>query len=171
MADFDAAFSYLMEFEDDHANPGKITSDEGGRTRFGIAEKWHEALAGTGFFDTMGYDDALAMAKETYRDNEWHLMQGDVLSSQILANKLLSLGVNLGMPRIIRWAQEAASVQPDGFMGPVSVKAINSQSNKVFLSVTVDAIAQYHEDAQTQPQFLKGWLRRANDPAEVTANA
>jgi lysozyme family protein len=171
MADFDVAFEYLMGWEDDHQHPGRITSDEGGRTRFGIAENWHHDLTALGFFDEMPYEEAFMLAKQTYRENEWHQMQGDRLSSQALANKWLSLGVNLGMGRVVRWAQEAAGATPDGFVGPNTLRAINGASSRVFQSISTDAEAQYRQDAEKQPGDLKGWLRRSGDSAEVTVNA
>ena len=43
MADFKAAFAFVLQHED-AARAGKVTVDAGGRTRFGIAEKFHRDL-------------------------------------------------------------------------------------------------------------------------------
>jgi lysozyme family protein len=172
MADFDHAFTYLMKWEDDGLT-GRVTTDDGGRTRFGIAERFHPDLTATGFFDVMPKDDAVLLAKDTYQRGEWHQLSGDALASQPLANKLLSLGVDLGMVTVIRWAQDCAEVVVDGRVGPMTVRAWNIQAPAIFRCVSLDAEAHYRQRAEEKPHLsvdLKGWVRRAQDPAtEVLA--
>jgi hypothetical protein len=43
MADFKTAFLFTLQHEDS-TRSGKVTVDAGGRTRFGIAEKFHPDL-------------------------------------------------------------------------------------------------------------------------------
>jgi hypothetical protein len=43
MADFKPAFLFTLQHEDS-TRSGKVTIDAGGRTRFGIAEKFHPDL-------------------------------------------------------------------------------------------------------------------------------
>src|SRR5438270_12221747 len=116
MANFDQAYAYLMSFED-AGMAGKVTKDAGGRTRFGIAERFHGYLTSTGFFDKMPREEAIMLAKSTYEHGEWAAMQGESIVSQELANKMLSLAVNLGTRMVVRWAQEASGVHVDGVPG------------------------------------------------------
>jgi len=44
MADFKTAFLFTLQHEDS-TRSGKVTVDAGGRTRFGIAEKFHPDLS------------------------------------------------------------------------------------------------------------------------------
>jgi lysozyme family protein len=169
MADIDTAFKYLMVFEDDGMT-GRVTKDDGGRTRFGIAEKFHPALTDLGFFDDMPKDGAILLAKATYEQHEWRAMQGNEIYSQPLANKLLSLGVNLGMGTVIRWAQDVAEIAADGAVGPKTLAAFNANAGEIFRGISLDAEAHYRQRAKNKPalqMYLKGWLRRAQDSAEA----
>lgn len=167
MADFDAAFTYLMKWEDDGLT-GRVTEDDGGRTRFGVAEVYHPEFTPQGFFDKLPNAEALMLAKDTFQRGEWTQMGGDKISSQQLANKLLSLSGPLGMPRVIRWAQECADVVVDGRAGPMTVRAWNIQAPSIFRCISLDAEAHFRQRVEEQPHLkvdLKGWLRRAQDLA------
>jgi lysozyme family protein len=176
MADFDQAFAYLMKFEDEGLS-GRVTKDAGGRTRFGIAERYHPELTHSGFYDDMSKYEALLLAKETYQQHEWHAMQGDKISSQELANKMLSLGVDIGIVAVIRWAQEAAHVDVDGQVGPATLAAWNKATGAtgtgaVFHAISMDAEAHYRQRAQDDAadrKYLGGWLKRAQDAATEVA--
>jgi lysozyme family protein len=173
MADFNQAFNYLMRWEDDGLT-GRVTTDDGGRTRFGIAERYHPDLTATGFFDVMPKDDAVLLAKETYERGEWHLISGDKLASQPFAQKLLSLGVDIGMVAVIRWAQEGVGVAVDGQVGPLTVARWNADSDAAFHAISIDAEAHYRQRADVDPadrRFLVGWINRAKDPAAEAVTA
>ena len=171
MADFDQAFVYLMSFED-AGMTGRITQDDGGRTRFGVAERYHPYLTPTGFFDKMPREEAIMLTQSTYEHGEWHAMAGDKIASQELANKILSLGVVLGIVRVIRWAQEAAGVHVDGQPGTDTIAAWNSDSAAPFHAISLDAEAHFRQRALEEPadaKYLNGWLRRAQDAATLMA--
>lgn len=167
MADFNQAFNYLMKWEDDGLT-GRVTKDDGGRTRFGIAERYHPYLTATGFFDEMPKVIAIELAKSTYQHAEWHAMAGDKIASQVLANKMLSLGVDIGIVAVIRWAQEACSLTVDGQVGPQTLAAWNKDAGAAFHAISIDAEAHYRQRADVEPadrRFLIGWINRAKDPA------
>jgi lysozyme family protein len=171
MADFNQAFDYLMRWEDDGLT-GRVTKDAGGRTRFGIAERYHPYLTSTGFYDSMPKEEALMLAKDTYQHAEWHAMAGDKIASQELANKMLSLGVDLGIVAVIRWAQEAVGADVDGQAGPATLAAWNADSGAAFHAISIDAEAHYRQRADVDAadkRFLQGWMRRAQDPATEAA--
>lgn len=167
MADFNLAFAYMMSFED-AGMKGTITKDDGGRTRFGIAERYNPYLSPSGFFDRMPREEAVMLAQSTYEHGEWHAMAGDKIASQELANKILSLGVNMGIVKVIRWAQEAAGVHVDGQPGSQTIAAWNADSATPFHAIAMDAEAHYRQRVQDEPangRYLNGWLRRAQDSA------
>ena len=60
MADFNLAFIFVLQHEDSTCS-GKVTVDAGGRTRFGIAEKFHPDLPEE--FFTGPAEDALGEAE------------------------------------------------------------------------------------------------------------
>jgi Glycosyl hydrolase 108 len=68
MADIQEAI-YSVLRQEDATLSGVITDipgDSGGRTRYGIAERWHPELTATGFFSTMSSAAALKVAEGVY---------------------------------------------------------------------------------------------------------
>src|SRR6266568_6979741 len=110
MADYNTSFVYLMGFEDSHPFPGKVTTDAGGRTRFGIAERWYKSMVPDNFYTTMPTADAFMFASKFYKDQYWTKFQGDGISSQPLADHMMSWSVNLGLIRVVKWAQSCVDV-------------------------------------------------------------
>ena len=68
MADFKTAFLFTLQHEDS-TRSGKVTVDAGGRTRFGIAEKFHPDLPEE--FFTGPAEDALAEAEKIEEREYW----------------------------------------------------------------------------------------------------
>lgn len=171
MADFDSAFGYLMRWEDverDGHPTGAETKDAGGRTRLGIAERWHPELTAAGFYDVMPLEEALTLAEACYRAGEWSQCQGASLQSQVLGNKLLSLGVNLGMETVIRWAQQWLGAAVDGIVGPATLKLMNIFPTTAMHGITDAAVAHLQardadETAAGRTYPIDGLLRRARD--------
>src|SRR5215831_10933204 len=93
MADFKTAFLFTLQHED-AARSGKVTIDAGGRTRFGIAEKFHPDLPEE--FFTGPAEDALAEAEKIEEREYWDVMRLAEVENQNLANKLFDMGVNMG---------------------------------------------------------------------------
>ncbi len=74
MSHFLPAFYFVMNHEDPHRT-GKVTEDAGGRTRFGIAQKFHLELPEE--FFTGPAEDALKQAEEILRGDYWQPMRLD----------------------------------------------------------------------------------------------
>src|SRR5689334_4991038 len=127
MADFKAAFVFVLQHEDS-TRSGKVTVDAGGRTRFGIAEKFHPDLPEE--FFTGPAEDALAEAEKIEEREYWERMRLAEIYDQNVANKLLDMGVNLGSRQAAVYAQRAVNafarhVAEDGVMGEKTLMAIN----------------------------------------------
>lgn len=171
MAEFNAAFDFVMQHED-ASRTGKVTRDAGGRTRFGIAQKFHPDLPEE--FFTGPADEALQTAASIYRNDYWLRMRLGELASQPVANKLFDMAVNMGVHQAAMYCQRATngllmgrgySVAVDGVLGNESIKAINAcpPSN---LYETLQNLSKIHylEVAKKDPaqaENLKGWMRRA----------
>jgi hypothetical protein len=93
LADFQPAFTFVMSHEDTGLT-GKVTEDAGGRTRFGIAEKFHPGLP-AGFFSGPAAE-ALEVAEQIYQRDYWKQLRLDELDNQNIANKILDMAVNMG---------------------------------------------------------------------------
>lgn len=106
MADFESAFEFVMNHEDPQRS-GKVTEDAGGRTRFGIAQKFHPEL--TPEFFSGPAEAALKQAEEILRRDYWDRMRLTDATSQNVANKLFDMAVNMGVHQAGVYAQRAAN--------------------------------------------------------------
>jgi lysozyme family protein len=164
VADVDAAITYVLKFEDSTLS-GKITVDAGGRTRFGIAERFHPELENSLFYTSMGSEAALKIAETIYRTHYADPLCLDHIVNQAIANKLLSLAANVGVKRASTWLQNILKVQGDGRIGPLTLMALtDADQMKVLADLRAVAVTFYMADAHQHPEFeeyLNGWLTRA----------
>lgn len=172
MSLFPPAFAFVMQHED-AARSGKVTVDAGGRTRFGIAEKFHPGLPATFFTGSAG--DALKVAEEILRRDYWEPMRLSDVTSQNLANKLFDMAVNMGVHQAAIYAQRAvnglASSGPrllieDGRIGEQTLAAINAADPIALHQLLCDLSRQHYRHVAAlnpaQAPNLSGWLCRAD---------
>ena len=168
MANFDEALTFVLRNEDPHLT-GVVTEDSGGRTRFGVAERFHPDL-GDDFY--LGPRDiALDKARDIYRSDYWRPIRGDEIGNQPVATKLLDMAVNMGARQAIVLCQRAvnatatARLVEDGVMGQRTLSAINEYEAEELLPHLRDACAAFYQHvAAVRPEaqvYLRGWLARA----------
>jgi lysozyme family protein len=172
MADFKQAFHFTMQHEDPHLS-GVVTTDAGGRTRFGIAQKFHPDLAES-FFDGPA-EDALDLAEEMEERDYWRPMRLAEIASQSVASKLFDMGVNMGIHQAGHLAQRAANVLlqgaglphlvEDGVIGNATIAAINSADPEQLHQLLCQFCAEFYRHVAAnnpaQAVNLAGWLKRA----------
>ena len=170
MADFKPAFAFVLQHEDS-ARSGKVTVDAGGRTRFGIAEKFHPDLPEA--FFTGPAEDALAEAERIEEREYWEAMRLGEVENQNVAGKLFDMGVNMGARQAAIYAQRAANalvaddarVTEDGVIGPRTLAAINSSDPRAYYRLLCEFSAAYYRHVAAvnpaQAVNLAGWLKRA----------
>lgn len=165
MADVAKSITYAIRFEDSQLS-GIVTSDRGGRTRFGVAEKWHPWVAQIGFYDTMSKEQALGVALSILLHDYALPLRIVDIPDQAIADKLLSLGINDGITYPVRWLQEAVGSNPDGHMGPATIAAIDKSDKKKALDALKEQAVLWYtqvaKDDPSQEQYLNGWINRAN---------
>jgi lysozyme family protein len=171
MADAKTAIEFVLRQEDSTLS-GVVTDDAGGRTRFGIAERWHPELTSRGFFDGMAAADAQAIAEGLYESGYWVPINGAAVNSQDFANRYLSFGINLGIHQAVKLAQESlvalgARIGVDGDPGPSTISALNAQlgANEAALMAgwRNQLTAFYRRVVAANPaqeEYLAGWLNR-----------
>ena len=170
MADFKTAFLFTLQHEDS-TRSGKVTVDAGGRTRFGIAEKFHPDLPQE--FFTGPAEDALAEAEKIEEREYWDAMRLAEVENQSVANKLLDMGVNTGVRQAAVYAQKAANallaggarLTEDGEIGPKTLAAINAMDPQAFHGLLCQFSASHYRHIATnnpaQAVNLAGWMKRA----------
>lgn len=153
MANFDAAISTVLE------NEGGLVDnpdDPGGLTNFGISQRAYPNLNIRNL--------TREAASEIYRRDFWRY---DRIDSQPVATKLFDTHVNLGPVRAVSMMQRVVGVNPvDGRYGPLTEGVINNSDPLETLQAYRQKLVDYYNNlAASRPtlqQFLKGWLRRAN---------
>jgi lysozyme family protein len=166
MANVDAAIDYVLGWEDAGLSGVITTAPDGKRTRFGIDEHWHPELTNCLYYSSMGSVAALQIARGIYDVNYCQPLCIAEIDNQEIANKLLSLGVNVGVVNAARMLQDAVTVSGDGRIGPLTLHALDlADPTKVMEDLRAEATNYYDEVVARDPDkqmFLQGWLRRAS---------
>lgn len=172
MANVHAALMYVMSFEDASLS-GVVTRDAGGLTRFGIAQADNPGLPPD--FYSMPASAALGIAIGIMGAKYAAPLKIAVISDQNLANKVLSIGVNIGVAQGAMLLQQAVNiVNPkaalviDGVIGPVTLAAVNVLAPvdvlAKFKALTIEFYQKVVAANPVDSQYLDGWLNRVNAP-------
>lgn len=144
---------------------GKVTSDTGGLTRWGISQKTYKTL------DIRNL--SLEKAIEIYKKDYFSKMRLERVKDQEVADAIFDYGVNAGINRAMVTAREAAIICMSGFKSASYIAEaniydlINASNVKIFLETFVDLRKKYYislatRNATKYEKYLKGWLRRAD---------
>jgi lysozyme family protein len=170
MADIQTAIGFVLRQEDSRLT-GQITNDptdRGGRTRFGIAERFHPELTKMGFFDSMPYSPALSLADSVYAGSYAMPLKLQGIAAQQVANAQLSFAINEGTGTAIKILQRALGVAADGIMGDGTLHALNTTSVLPALERQQQA---YYADIvaknPSQQRFFNGWMNRVKQDCGV----
>lgn len=168
MSNFDKAVSWVLSNEDAHMS-GVVTTDSGGRTRWGIAEKSNSSLP-DGFYTFMSLNESLGIAKDIYRNQYWQPICGDEIRDDSIGTKILDMAVNNGVSTAVKMLQNAlnatgATLICDGHIGPNTLACVNQIPADQLMPVLVGVLtARYQAIVQDNPdnaKYLQGWLNRA----------
>jgi lysozyme family protein len=151
MANFEKAITRVLRWEGGLVDDA---DDRGGRTNFGISQASYPDLD----IASLTLDEAKAIYKRDY----WDRIQAWAISDQSLAEALLDAAVNHGQTRAIRLLQLEAGVEPDGRVGPVTLRAINAQPDLLprLLLRRIGLVLDIARRDSSQRKFLVGWIRR-----------
>jgi lysozyme family protein len=152
-----AAFSRAVAYVIDKLEGGgKVISDSGGTTRWGISKKSHPDKD----IANLTREDAEAI----YRRSYWNAVKADLLPAP-LALLVFDAAVNMG-PRIaIQILQRVLDVEDDGNLGPQTLLAVRSFGHQDELLAQYNAlrIISYVDLVRRRPYHqgsLWGWVCR-----------
>lgn len=168
---FERAIPVILRHEGGWVNNPK---DPGGETNYGISMLFikHEGFlpADLGLLNfNPGCLKLLTVtkAKDLYLQCFWNRFGYGRLTNQTVATKVFDAAVNCGVHQANLLAQRAAGVHDDGFLGPISVAAINITVPGTFLTAFVARMEAYYRAIVTvhpaEAEFLPNWLKRAAD--------
>lgn len=154
MANFDPAIALVLKHEGgyvDHPN------DPGGETKYGISQRSYPG------YDIKNLTEQSAC--RIYREDFWLPIRGEDIRSQDVAANLLDFAVNSGVSRAAKTIQRLVGAAQDGWIGPLTLAAINNQDGpNLNLRLCLDRVQFYTELAARRAEFrgfLVGWIRRA----------
>lgn len=105
------------------------------------------------------------LVKKFYEDMFWNKMRLGEVVSQKIANEMFVFGVNAGIPRAVKVAQEIVGVSVDGVIGSKTVAALNRFDESVFDRVFDEKEIKFYERlVEVDPKkkiYMNGWRNRA----------
>lgn len=176
MAQFIIAFRELDKHEGEYGND---PDDPGGETYRGIARKMNGKWDGWPIIDALknesGFPANLKQNAELrervgtfYLANYWNKIDGDDIRDQNVAGSIFDFAVNAGVGISVQLAQKVVKSNPDGSMGPDTLKAINAFDPNHFIDAfTVAKIRRYVEICKkrdTSRKYFFGWVDRSVNP-------
>lgn len=161
MADFAPAFELMIRNEGGYVLHD-VAGDRGGQTYAGIARKMNPQWPGWALIDR-GAEVPAQLVRDFYKANYWDPIQGDQISSQVIAQTIFDFHVNAGAVAR-KLAQLVVGATPDGAIGPRTLAAINGYDEAKFvMAYALVKIARYRDIVtrdRTQMKFLLGWINR-----------
>ena len=170
MADFKLGLEFILKHEG-----SKLFVDEKNneRSKYGITQK---LLIQMKYGITDPNNLQMADVENIYAQIFWGPDKLSEISSQLVANKIFDMAVNMGSYVAIKLLQASLNsiggqCVIDGIMGPHTVIVVNSFLNssqdseeRLLSELVLKAISYYRSIAiGTKAQYLKGWLARAED--------
>jgi hypothetical protein len=130
---FEKAFEFVIKWEGYKSND---PDDVGGRTIFGITEKW-EPESVKKMWD-LPKPEALNIAKEIYKEDYWNRIKGDTLEYPLY---VFDAAVNMG----VTYAKQLIGL---------TLEDMHSKRVRRYQAIALKG---------NNKKFLKGWLNREND--------
>ena len=158
---FQYCVDFVLQHETEYHADGTVRTehdphDPGGTTRFGIDQRSHP--------DVDVENLTLEQAKQIYFENEWAACRcAELPAPWDLA--VFDAAVNVGAHRAITWMQKAVGVVADGFIGPKTIKAVNTATVGDYADF-IDLRKDYYKTkvrTSLRIRYLKGWLARVAD--------
>jgi len=165
MANFEKIVPHILHWEGGFINH---VNDKGGATNKGITlATWKISgydKDGDGDIDVddlkiITVDDFKAILKKLY----WNRWQADKIVSQSIANILVDWCYNSGSWGV-KIPQRLLGLQTDGVVGPITIKAVNSQNPEhLFERLWAERYKFYENIVKNDPSqmvFFNGWVNR-----------
>jgi len=172
MADFDRAFALTMKAEGGYIND---PDDLGGETYKGITRTKNPKWPGWVVLDIMktrpNFPDNLEnnldlqnKVKSLYKVAYWDKIQGDDIVDQDIAESIFDFAVNSGPRTSSKLVQIVVQTEPDGVIGPITLKKLNVDDKRAFLALFALAkIGRYVnlcDRRKENRKYFFGWIKR-----------
>lgn len=153
------ALEHVLKSEGGYVNH---VSDPGGMTNLGVTKRvWEEWLKHP-------VDEAEMrgltpeMVAPLYAEKYWQRVKGDDLPSGI-DYCVFDAAVNSGTGRASKWLQECVGTQPDGVIGPMTLRTVEAMVPADLVNLYCDKRLAFLKELKTWEVFGKGWERRVEE--------
>jgi lysozyme family protein len=141
--------------------------DPGGRTNLGVTQATWENWIGRKSDEAEMRGLTPAKVEPLYKKKYWDAVLGDELPTGI-DYLTFDFAVNAGVGRSIKTLQAAVSVAADGWLGPITMSAVQATDPVELIEQFSQAKEDFYRSLNTFNVFGKGWLNRV---AKVKAEA
>ncbi len=169
-----SAFSFAVDYV--LGNEGGLVDnahDEGGITNFGISLRFYKTIYPEAIADDIK-NLTLQKAAEIYRTHFWDISRIQEINSQVIADYLFDMHVNMGLAAATKILQRSLCAVAgnanwsldDGILGDNTLTLTNNLQRFDLLVIALRSErAAYYRDIvirdPSQKVFLEGWLNRA----------
>lgn len=169
MADFKLGLQFILKHEGDKLFVDTINNE---RSRYGITQKLLEMID-YGIKDPNSLQ--IADVENIYSRYYWNPNKLSEVNSQLVANKIFDMTVNMGSHTAITLVQASLNsiggqCVIDGIMGPHTIITINEMlkipdsEERLLSELVLKALSFYKIIAVgSKAKFLAGWTKRAED--------
>lgn len=183
MAKFENSMSVLLKLEYDNPSDAlEWNKTEDGYTYMGIYEPYNKSWSGWQIIHQKleQYPNIKECSKRLYEIDMltekvydyyfaefWKPYRLNEILEQHKADEIYVFGINVGMKKAIKTAQELVGVDADGIIGSQTIQAINDCDYSFFdKEFDDDEIEYYKSLVKSNPKksiFLDGWINRAKE--------
>lgn len=153
------ALAHVLKSEGGYVNH---PSDPGGRTNLGVTQRvWEEWVKHDVDEKTMR-ELTPDMVAPLYQEKYWQRVKGDELPAGI-DYCVFDASVNSGVGRASKWLQEVCGTQPDGVIGPMTLRVAQAIVPTDLVNMYCDKRLAFLKELKTWETFGKGWERRVEE--------
>lgn len=137
-------------------------ADPGGRTNLGVTQRVWEEWVKHDVDEKQMRELTPEMVAPLYQEKYWQRVKGDELPAGI-DYCVFDASVNSGVGRASKWLQEVCGTQPDGVIGPMTLRVAQAIVPTDLVNMYCDKRLAFLKELKTWDTFGKGWERRVEE--------
>lgn len=153
------ALAHVLKSEGGYVNH---PSDPGGRTNLGVTQRVWEEWVKHDVDEKQMRELTPEMVAPLYQEKYWQRVKGDELPAGI-DYCVFDASVNSGVGRASKWLQEVCGTQPDGVIGPMTLRVAQAIVPTDLVNMYCDKRLAFLKELKTWDTFGKGWERRVEE--------
>ena len=153
------ALAHVLKSEGGYVNH---PSDPGGRTNLGVTQRVWEEWVKHDVDEKQMRELTPEMVAPLYQEKYWQRVKGDELPAGI-DYCVFDASVNSGVGRASKWLQEVCGTQPDGVIGPMTLRVAEAIVPTDLVNMYCDKRLAFLRELKTWETFGKGWERRVEE--------